>query len=55
MQKFYNKFGVYADDIFKDQIEKYTKLGLLDSTQYKIVLTDRAYYISNSILCDFIL
>ena len=52
-QKFYNKFGVYADDIFKEQIEKYARLGLINSTPDKIVLTDKAYYISNSILCDF--
>ncbi len=53
--EFYNKFGVYADDIFKEQIEKYTKLGLLNSTPHKIVLTDKAYYVSNSILCDFMI
>ena len=52
-QDFYNKFGVFADDVFKPQIEKFAKLGLINSTQHKIVLTSRAYYISNSILCEF--
>lgn len=50
---FYKKFGVFTDDVFGDVIEKYTRLGFMDSTDGRIVLKPNAYYVSNAILCDF--
>ncbi len=52
---FSEKFGVSAEDIFKQPIEKYVKTGFINSTHEKIVLNEKAYYVSNSILCDFII
>ncbi len=53
--RFYKKFGLNMDDVFGDVINKYKKSGFINSTHQKVVLTEKAYYVSNSILCDFII
>lgn len=52
--EFESRFGKKADDVFADAISKHLTTGLLKDLGDRYVLSDRAYYVSNSILCDFV-
>ena len=48
------KFGVRIEDVFGTSIKKHLSLGTLKDEGDRYVLAPKAYYISNSVLCDFV-
>ena len=51
---FAKKFGVQIEDVFGNSIKKHLSLGTLKDEGDRYVLSPKAYYISNSVLCDFV-
>ncbi len=52
--EFEKRFGIPIDKAFPDAIHKHTSNGMLKDCGDRYVLAQRAYYVSNSILCDFV-
>ncbi len=48
------RFGRDIFDVFGKELEKHQKNGLLLYKNGRLLLTERAYYISNYVLCDFV-
>ncbi len=53
-QEFKNRFGMEINNIFKNETEKFIKLGLMNYDGSYYSLSDRGFDISNSIMCEFI-
>lgn len=53
--EFKRLFHRSVESVFGDVIEKNTKLGMLSLSDGKLSLTERAYCISNSVMCEFML
>lgn len=51
---FENAFNKKIEDVFSAAIKKHLKLGTLLDLGNRYVLSKKAYYISNSVLCDFV-
>jgi len=51
---FENTFNKKIEDVFSVAIKKHLKLGTLLDLGDRYVLSKKAYYISNSVLCDFV-
>ncbi len=54
LDKFYNRFGLHIDDVFKDQINKHILNGLLCRENDNLFLTERGFLLMNFILEDFL-
>lgn len=52
--EFFNLFGAKIDDIYKNELEKFLRLGLIKKQNGNYSLTDYGIDISNSVLCEFI-
>jgi len=52
--EFFSLFGVRIEDIYKSELDKFQKLGLLIKKNSNYFLTDYGIDISNSVLCEFI-
>lgn len=53
-EEFKNKFGCEIEKMFPDAIKKHLGNGLLKDEGDRYILAERAYYISNYVLCDFV-
>ena len=53
-KEFESNFGVEINKAFPDAINKHLKTGMLLDLGDRYVLSPKAYYISNSVLCDFV-
>jgi len=52
--EFQNRFNLNIDEIFKSQIEKYTKMGFLIRENGFISFSDKGFFVSNTILSEFV-
>lgn len=52
--EFLRRFGRSLHDVFGKQIEKYEKLGFLISEGGSLRFSDKAFFVSNAILSDFV-
>ena len=52
--EFEKRFSKKIEEVFADAIKKHTKSGMLLDLGDRYVLSSKAYYISNSVLCDFV-
>ena len=52
--EFEKRFGISIDKAFPDAINKHISNGMLIDVSDRYILADKAYYVSNSILCDFV-
>jgi len=52
--EFEKRFGIPMTDVFGKAIRKHLSTGMLRDCGDRIVLSKNAYYVSNSVLCDFI-
>ncbi len=53
-KEFKNRFGLNIDEIFGNQIEKYTKTDFLIRENGQICFSDKGFFVSNIILADFV-
>ncbi|WP_291569389.1 radical SAM family heme chaperone HemW [Clostridium sp. UBA4548] len=53
--EFKERFGVDIEGVYGNVIEKYVKLGLLNSKNQRIYLTHRGIEVSNIVMSDFLL
>lgn len=53
-QEFKDLFNLDIEDVFFDEINKHIKNGLILDRGDSYILTPKAYYISNAVLCDFV-
>ncbi len=53
-KEFASYFGKDITDVFSDEIKKHIKTGMLLDMGDRYILSKKAYYISNSVLCDFV-
>ena len=54
-KEFQKRFHNDIYDVLGDKIKKYTSIGMIEDKGDRIVLTPKAYYVSNSIMADFVL
>jgi len=52
--EFFGVFGKTIESVFGDALKKHIANGLIADRGDSYVLSEKAYYISNSVLCDFI-
>ena len=52
--EFKNRFGEDIFDLFKEPLGKYIKLGFLVHSGDRIYFADKAFFVSNTILADFV-
>lgn len=55
LSEFENRFGKSIFDIYGGVIQKYQKLGYMHLSDNRLSLTGKAFFVSNTILSDFIL
>ena len=53
-KEFENRFNLNIDEIFGRQIEKYSKMGFLMREKGNIRFSDKGFFVSNTILSDFV-
>lgn len=53
-EEFENIFGISMDKVFGTQLSKHLATGMMLDMGDRYILAKKAYYISNSVLCDFI-
>ncbi|MBO5743553.1 MAG: radical SAM family heme chaperone HemW [Clostridia bacterium] len=53
-KEFASYFGKEITDVFPNEIKKHVKTGMLLDLGDRYILSKKAYYISNSVLCDFV-
>ena len=53
-EEFQKRFNLNIDEIFGKQIEKYTKMGFLVRRKGKICFSEKGFFVSNTILADFV-
>lgn len=53
-KEFTSYFGKDITDVFPNEIQKHVKTGMILDLDDRYVLSPKAYYISNSVLCDFV-
>lgn len=51
--EFKKRFNIALDDVYKSEIEKFTKGGFLEDDGMNIRLTKRGIPVSNSVMCEF--
>lgn len=51
---FYKRFGKNIKDVFGDSLNKHISLGTIEDRGDRYILSPKAYFVSNSVLCDFI-
>ena len=51
---FQSRFGISIEDAFGDAIQKHLANGMLKECGNRYILAEKAYYVSNTILCDFV-
>lgn len=54
-KEFQKRFHNDIYHVLGDKIKKYTSIGMIEDKGDRIVLTPKAYYVSNSIMSDFVL
>ncbi len=54
-EQFYNTFGIQIDGIYKNTLEHLKREGLLDTTEGRILLTEKGQDLSNYALAQFLL
>lgn len=54
-KKFYKNFGIEIEGVYREQLEKLKKNGLIDAHEGRIALTERGADISNYVLAQFLL
>ncbi|GAA0789059.1 radical SAM family heme chaperone HemW [Hathewaya limosa] len=54
-EKFYENFKMYIEDVYKEVIDKYKRLNLLEEDKQYLRLTKRGIELSNVVMADFIL
>lgn len=54
VSEFSLKFGYRPDEIYKNVIEKFTRVGLLISAGDTLRLSEKGVYVSNTVLCEFV-
>lgn len=54
-QEFEKRFGLKMNSVFEEQIQKNENKGLIRKVNGKLLLTECAYCICNSVMCDFLL
>lgn len=52
--EFERRFSRSIEDVFADAVSKHLKLGTILDMGDRYVLSPKAYFISNSVLCDFV-
>ncbi len=52
--EFERVFGCDIDDIYGSQIRKYCSLGFMTQTKDRLKLTDKGFFVSNTIFADFV-
>ncbi len=53
-EEFTKRFGKSVYDVFGKTLDKHIRTGMLKDLGDRIVLSERAYYVSNGVLCDFV-
>lgn len=53
-KEFEKLFGISIKEKFSNQINKHIKTGMIIEKEDRFILNPKAYFVSNSILCDFI-
>lgn len=53
-KEFENRFKLNIDEVFGEQIEKYRKMGFLIREKGFIRFSDKGFFVSNTILSDFV-
>ena len=53
-REFENRFNLNIDEVFGSQIEKYSKMGFLIRENESIRFSDKGFFVSNTILSDFV-
>ena len=53
-KEFENRFKLNIDEVFGEQIEKYRKMGFLIREKGIIRFSDKGFFVSNTILSDFV-
>lgn len=53
-EEFEKRFGCSIFDVYDEQIEKYIKMGFLICNKERIYFADKAFFVSNSILAEFV-
>ncbi len=53
-KEFRKRYKLNIDEIFGEQIEKYTRMGFLVREEGNIRFSDRGFFVSNTILADFV-
>ena len=54
IDEFKNRFGKDIYDVFSDAINKHIQSGFIEKRGNTLILTEKAYYVSNAIMVDFI-
>lgn len=52
--EFLKRFGVKIEDVFGNELEKFTKMGLILHQNGRYFLSDRGIDVSNSVMCEFV-
>lgn len=52
--EFERRFGQKIEDVYPAAISRHLRSGLLKECEDRYILSPKAYYISNSVLCDFV-
>lgn len=52
--EFFKRFGKTIDSVFHGQLSKHLKNDMITELPDRYILSPKAYYISNSVLCDFV-
>lgn len=52
--EFFKRFNRTVDSVFHTPLSKHIKSGMIIELDDRYVLSPKAYYISNSVLCDFV-
>ena len=54
IDEFKNRFGKDVYDVFGDAINKHIQSGFVEKRGNSLILTEKAYYVSNAIMVDFV-
>jgi oxygen-independent coproporphyrinogen-3 oxidase len=55
LDEFYNRFQVKLTELYGERILKLQQIGMLNLTEHNLALTEKALFVSNSVIGDLIL
>ena len=55
LDEFYNRFQVNLTELYGERILKLQQIGMLNLTEHNLALTEKALFVSNSVIGDLIL